>query len=170
MNINKCIELIENSIDSNVSAIMAVHMHGNMCDMNKLKYLAKKYNLKLIEDCAQAYMSYDELGNIAGSYGDVAAFSFNPMKILGGLGDGGAVVFDDYSFVYQLRRLRHLGINMDGDYVEEFSRNCRLDSVHARFLGIRMTATNHLPNTSLIIVALWEMMQYFQSIWIVMVI
>ncbi|SVE63987.1 uncharacterized protein METZ01_LOCUS516841, partial [marine metagenome] len=43
-------DLIENSIDSNVSAIMAVHMHGNMCDMNKLKYLAKKYNLKLIED------------------------------------------------------------------------------------------------------------------------
>lgn len=129
---------VEMEVGPDVSAILAVHMHGNMCDMVVLKQLADKYNLKLIEDCAQGYHAVDEVGYKAGSYGDIAAFSFNPMKTLGALGDGGAVVFDNESYRPQLQKLRHSDVSDDGDFAKELSHNCRLDSIQASFLNIRM--------------------------------
>ena len=81
---------IEKKITKKTKAIMPVHWTGRMCDMEKITKLAKKYNLKIIEDAAQAMGSYYK-GYHAGSFSEVAAFSSHPLKILNGLGDGGFI-------------------------------------------------------------------------------
>jgi dTDP-4-amino-4,6-dideoxygalactose transaminase len=131
-------EQVEQAISSDTSAILAVHMHGNMCDMNRLKQISDKYKIKLIEDCAQSAFSHDEFGRKAGSYGHVSAFSFNPMKSLAALGDAGAIVFDDDSYLARLKGLRHSGVANDGILASELSHNCRIDSIQAGFLNVRM--------------------------------
>ena len=78
---------------------MPVHWTGRMCDMEKITKLAKKYNLKIIEDAAQAMGSYYK-GYHAGSFSEVAAFSSHPLKNLNGLGDGGFITTNSYK-IYQ---------------------------------------------------------------------
>ena len=82
---------IEKQITKKTKAIMPVHLHGLICDMQKIKKIANKYNLKIIEDASQAHGS-EYYGKKPGYYGDVATFSFYPTKNLGALGEGGAIV------------------------------------------------------------------------------
>ena len=86
--------LIESKITMKTKAILPVHLYGQLCDMPAINALANKYNLKVIEDCAQAHGAVLE-SKKAGNWGDAAGFSFYPGKNLGALGDGGAVLTHD---------------------------------------------------------------------------
>ena len=83
--------LIEPAITSRTKAIMPVHLYGQACDMDPIMAVAKKYDLKVVEDCAQAHGATYK-GQKVGTFGDAAGFSFYPGKNLGALGDAGAVV------------------------------------------------------------------------------
>ena len=83
-------ENLEKYITPKTKAIIAVHLYGHPCDMDKLLNISNKYKLKIIEDCAQAHGAIYK-GKKVGSIGDVATFSFYPGKNLGALGDGGAI-------------------------------------------------------------------------------
>jgi len=122
----------------NVVAIMVPHLHGNVSDLSRLKSLREAFDVKIIEDCAQAFRAFDLNKESAGSVGDVSAFSFNAMKVLGGLGDGGAVVFDDPKLLQRARALRHSGLPPAGGDLVDLSHNCRLDLVHGGILRVRM--------------------------------
>jgi len=97
-------ELIEQEINSNTKAIMPVHLFGNAVNMTLIKSLAKKYDLKVIEDCAQATCSMWENSKV-GSIGDIGCFSFFPTKNLGAAGDGGAVTTSDQKIAKKIREL-----------------------------------------------------------------
>ena len=84
---------IEEKITSKTKAILVVHLYGKACEMDKITDIAKKYDLKIIEDCAQAHGAKFKGQNV-GSFG-VGCFSFYPTKNLGALGDGGAITCDD---------------------------------------------------------------------------
>ena len=101
-------ELIESKITEKTKAIMPVHLYGQAVEMGKIYELAKKYNLKIIEDAAQAHgASFN--GMKTGKMGDAAGFSFYPGKNLGCLGDGGCVTTDDEQLASRIRVLRNYG-------------------------------------------------------------
>ena len=81
---------IEKYISKNTKAIIPVHLYGQACDMEKICKIAKKYKLKIIEDCAQAQGAKYK-NKYVGNFGDVGCFSFYPTKILGAYGDGGFI-------------------------------------------------------------------------------
>lgn len=129
-------ELIEKAITNKTKAIMAVHLYGQPADMDEINKIAKKYNLKVIEDSAQAHGSLYK-GRKTGSIGDAAGFSFYPGKNLGALGDGGAVVTDDKSLADKIRAIANYG--SDRKYHHIFKgANSRLDEVQAAFLRIKL--------------------------------
>src|SRR4051812_33635875 len=96
------------AIGPRTAAILAVHLYGQVCDMDALAKVADRHGLALFEDAAQAHGATFR-GARAGSLGRAAAFSFYPSKNLGALGDGGAVVTGDAELADRIRRLRHLG-------------------------------------------------------------
>jgi len=105
MDVNK----LEGVVTSKTKAIVPVHLYGQMCDMKKILEIAKKYNLKIIEDCAQSHgATYN--GKKAGSIGDVGCFSFYPTKIFGAYGDGGFITTNNENIFDRMRRIRFLGM------------------------------------------------------------
>lgn len=123
---------VEAAISRNTSAIMAVHMYGKCCDMGAIGTIAGRHGLKVIEDCAQAHGAAID-GRIAGTFGDVAAFSFYPTKNLGALGDGGAVMTNDGSLAKKLCSLRNYGARAKNLF-DLIGYNSRLDELQAAFL------------------------------------
>lgn len=100
--------LIEEKITTKTRAIMVVHLYGKCCDMEPIIAISKKYDLKVIEDCAQAHgASYKD--QRAGSFGDIGAHSFYPTKNLGAIGDAGAATTNDDFLAKKLRSLRNYG-------------------------------------------------------------
>lgn len=99
---------IEEKITSNTKAIIAVHLQGRTADMEAIDVIAKKHNLKVIEDAAQAHGAKYK-GKKAGSLGDAAGFSFYPGKNLGALGDGGCVTTNDKALADKVRALGNYG-------------------------------------------------------------
>ena len=97
-------ELIEQEINPNTKAIMPVHLFGNAVNMTLIKALAEKYNLKVIEDCAQATCTMWENSKV-GSIGDIGCFSFFPTKNLGAAGDAGAVTTSDQKIAKKIKEL-----------------------------------------------------------------
>lgn len=81
---------IEGAVTPNTKAILAVHLYGQTCDMDAIGKIAKKYNLRVVEDCAQSHGNLWK-GQKAGTFSDIACFSFYPSKVLGSFGDGGGV-------------------------------------------------------------------------------
>ena len=135
-NFNLDIDLIEQHITSKTKAIMVVHLYGQICWSEKLVALAKKYDLKIIEDNAQA-IGASWNGTTSGSLGDAAGFSFYPGKNLGALGDAGAVTTNDDALAEQVRTLGNYGSKQK--YVNEFQgSNSRLDEIQAGFLGVKL--------------------------------
>ncbi|MCC7492300.1 MAG: DegT/DnrJ/EryC1/StrS family aminotransferase [Fimbriimonadaceae bacterium] len=117
-------------------ALLLVHYTGRCCELAPLQALCREHGLALIEDVAQAFgASYH--GQPAGSFGEVACFSFNNMKILAALGEAGCVVGDRPGLSERLRQLRHNGIAPDGLCVEA-SGNGRLDTLQAALLLCRL--------------------------------
>lgn len=124
------------AITPRTAAIVAVHLYGQMCDMDPINEIAKAHGLFVLEDAAQAHGALYK-GRRAGSLGNAGAFSFYPSKNLGALGDGGAVCTGDEMLAARLRRLRNLGQRIKGEHVE-LGYNERLDGLQAALLRVKL--------------------------------
>ena len=133
---NLDLDLIEEKITERTKAIMVVHLYGQVCWGTKLEGLAKKYNLKIIEDNAQA-IGAEWNAVKSGALGNAAGFSFYPGKNLGALGDAGAVTTNDDQLAEIVRALGNYGSKQK--YVNEYQGlNSRLDEIQAAFLDIKL--------------------------------
>ena len=138
------LNLIEEAITSKSKAILPVHLFGYPLDMDKIMEIAKKNNLKVIEDCAQA-SGANWHGKPVGSFGDVGCFSFFPTKNLGAAGDGGAITTNDYDLAKTIRELAIHG--MPKRYLHtKIGYNSRLDSLQAAILNIKLPRLNQWIN------------------------
>lgn len=130
------ISKIEEKITSKTKAIIVVHLYGRAVEMKKVMELAAKYDLKIIEDSAQAHGALND-GKCTGNLGDAAAFSFYPGKNLGALGDGGAVTTNDKELADKVRAICTYGSYKKYDH--QFKGcNSRLDEVQAALLAIKL--------------------------------
>lgn len=130
-------EKIETAITPRTKAITIVHLYGRIAYTDKIGDLCKKYNLKLIEDCAQSHGCKSFDGRVTGSIGDAAGHSFYPGKNLGALGDGGAVTTNDSELASIIRALANYGSQKK--YVFEYAgRNSRLDELQAAVLDVKL--------------------------------
>lgn len=130
-------DLIESHITPKTKAIAIVHLYGRIAYTSKIGELCKKYNLKLVEDCAQSHGCKFEDGRMTGNLGDAAGFSFYPGKNLGALGDGGAMVTNDEDLAMAVRALANYGSQKK--YVFKYAgRNSRLDEVQAAVLDVKL--------------------------------
>ena len=123
---------LEAAITSKTKAVMPVHLYGQSCDMGPIMAIAKKYGLKVVEDCAQAHgATYS--GKKIGTFGDAAGFSFYPGKNLGALGDAGAVITNDEGLAATIRALGNYGSDRKYHHIYK-GYNSRLDELQAAFL------------------------------------
>lgn len=130
-------DLIETHITSKTKAICIVHLYGRNAYTDKIGALCKKYNLKLVEDNAQAHGCKHTDGRTTGSIGDAAGHSFYPGKNLGALGDGGAVTTSDDKLAEAVRTLANYGSSKK--YVFKYTgRNSRLDEIQAAVLDVKL--------------------------------
>lgn len=126
---------IEQKITPKTKAIMPVHMFGHPADMARIMDIAKRHNLKVIEDCAQSFGA-SMGGRMTGSFGDAGCFSFYPSKNLGAYGDGGMVVMNDDSVLAEVKKYRNHGSVRT--YVHsDVGFNSRLDEIQAAILLIK---------------------------------
>ena len=117
-------------------AVIPVHLYGHPADMPLILELANRHGLYVIEDCAQSHGATRD-GRMTGAWGDIAAFSFYPTKNLGALGDGGAVVTNDFLLAEKVRMLREYGWHER--YVSSVpGMNSRLDELQAAVLGVKV--------------------------------
>jgi dTDP-4-amino-4,6-dideoxygalactose transaminase len=117
-------------------AIIPVHLYGHPADMQAIMDIARRYDLYVIEDCAQSHGAAIQ-GQKTGRWGDLAAFSFYPTKNLGALGDGGAVVTDDWELAERARLLREYGWRER--YISDLpGMNTRLDELQAAVLRVKL--------------------------------
>lgn len=132
---------IEEKITSKTKAIMVVHLYGQAVQMEKIWKIAKKYNLKIIEDSAQAHGAiYQE--NRTGNLGDASGFSFYPGKNLGCMGDGGAVTTNDEELFNKIKAIANYGSDRKYHHIYK-GVNSRLDEIQAAVLDIKL---NHLDS------------------------
>lgn len=130
------VNLIERAITKKTKAIIPVHLYGNPAEMTKIKQLAKKYNLYILEDACQAHGAKYK-NKSAGNLGDLAAFSFYPGKNLGAYGDGGAITTNSFQLATKIRKLREYGSLSKYDY-EIIGFNSRLDGLQAAILNVKL--------------------------------
>ena len=137
---------IEKRITKKTRAIIPVHLYGQSCDMEKIIKIAKKYKLKIIEDCAQAQGA--KLKNkFVGTFGTFGCFSFYPTKILGGYGDGGFILTNSFKFYSNIKKIRFYGIDTidkkNKFYKKYYSNlngvNSRLDEINSKILDFKLT-------------------------------
>lgn len=128
--------LIEEKITKKTKAIMPVHLYGQPCDMDPIMAIAKKHNLYVIEDCAQAHGATYK-GKVIGSFGDAAGFSFYPGKNLGALGDAGATVTNNKELADKVRALGNYGSDYKYHHIYK-GNNSRLDELQAAFLSAKL--------------------------------
>jgi len=137
---------IEERITSKTKAIVPMHYAGHMCEMDVICHIADKHGLIVVEDAAQAFGA-SLGGKKAGSFSLAAGLSMNPMKVLGGYGEAGAVITNDEKIFQRLKRLRHAGTTSDPkkritNECLEVSLNHKLDTINAALL---LVALKHLP-------------------------
>jgi len=136
---------IQKHINKNTKAILPVHLYGQACDMEKICKIAKRNNLKVIEDCAQAQGAKFK-NKYVGNFGDMGCFSFYPTKILGAYGDGGFISTNSKKLFQRARRIRFYGIEqlvkknkfVKKYYANEHGINSRLDEIQAAILNIKI--------------------------------
>ena len=140
---------IEDAVTEKTKCILPVHLYGQSVDMDSVAKLAQKYNLKIVEDCAQAHGATYK-GKKVGSMSDAGAFSFYPTKVLGAYGDGGMITTNSEELGDISQRLRFYGMekkkmssgHWNGKYFSlEHGVNSRLDELHAAIL---LKKLNHL--------------------------
>ncbi|MGE0739481.1 DegT/DnrJ/EryC1/StrS family aminotransferase, partial [Sulfurimonas sp.] len=134
---------IEEKITKNTKAILVAHLYGKSCDMDSILSIAQKYDLKIIEDVAQAHGAKYK-GKIVGGFG-VGCFSFYPTKNLGALGDAGAITTDDENLAKTFKSLRNYGSAVKY-YNDELGYNSRLDEIQAGFLSAKLKILYDITN------------------------
>ncbi len=127
---------IEEKITPKTKAIMPVHLYGQACEMGPIMKLAEKYQLLVLEDCAQAHGATYR-GQVIGSFGHASGFSFYPGKNLGALGDAGAVVTNDEALAAKVRALGNYGSDYKYHHIYK-GCNSRLDELQAAFLAAKL--------------------------------
>ncbi|MBE5926102.1 MAG: DegT/DnrJ/EryC1/StrS family aminotransferase [Lachnospiraceae bacterium] len=133
---------IEEKINHKTKAIMVVHLYGMPGDMDKIMQIANKYDLRVIEDCAQSHGAKYK-GKMTGTFGDIGCFSFYPTKNLGAFGDGGAIITNNNEYYERIRILRNYG--SDKKYHnKEVGYNSRLDEIQAGLLRVKLSHLNEL--------------------------
>lgn len=133
---------IEEKITDKTKAILVTHLYGMASRMDKLVALCKKYNLRLVEDCAQSHGACFN-GRMTGTFGDVGCFSFYPSKNLGAFGDAGAVVVNDEQLAREFKIFRNYG-SEKRYYNKVVGANSRLDELQAGLLRVRLKHMNAL--------------------------
>lgn len=133
---------IEALITEKTKAILVVHLYGQATQMDKIVELCRKYNLKLVEDCAQSHGACYE-GKMTGTFGDIGCFSFYPSKNLGAFGDAGAIVTNDEEIAKSMRVYRNYG-SEKRYYNMVVGANSRLDELQAGLLRVRLKHLNEL--------------------------
>ncbi len=127
---------IESAITKRTKAVIPVHLYGHPADMESIIRIAKRYNLRVIEDCAQCHGAIYK-DRKTGSWGDIAAFSFYPTKNIGAIGDGGIIVTNDPELAERGKLLREYGWRQR--YVSDFAGlNSRLDELQAAILRVKL--------------------------------
>lgn len=166
---------IEKAITPKTKAIMPVHLYGQPCDMDPIMAIAKKHNLYVIEDCAQAHGATYK-GKIIGSFGDAAGFSFYPGKNLGALGDAGAVTTNNEAIAKKVRALGNYGSDYKYHHIYK-GVNSRLDELQAAFLAAKLpimdkvndnrreTAAKYLAGIKNPLVELPYIPEYVNPVW-----
>lgn len=127
---------IEAAITPRTKVIMAVHLYGGCADMDPICEIARRHNLIVIEDAAQAHGA-EYKGRRAGSLADIACFSFYPGKNLGAYGEGGAVVTDNSEYAAKIKRLRDHGQSQKY-YHDEIGYNYRMEAIQGAVLGVKL--------------------------------
>ena len=117
---------IEEKINKNTVAILVVHLYGKACDMKEIQAIGSRFNLRIIEDCAQSHGAKFN-GKITGSFG-IGCFSFYPTKNLGALGDAGAITCSAERFSKRIKSLRNYGSSKKY-FNDELGYNSRLDEI-----------------------------------------
>lgn len=135
LNINP--DLIESKINKKTKAIMPVHLTGKPAEMKPILELAKKYNLRVIEDAAQA-IGAEYYNQKIGSIGDVGCFSLHPLKNLNACGDAGAILTNDENLYKTLIQLRNIGMK-NRDEMDIWGYNSRLDTLQAALLNVKFS-------------------------------
>jgi len=127
---------IEEKISKKTKAILVTHLYGQACKMDQINLIAKKYNLKVIEDSAQSHGAFYK-NNKCGNLGHASAFSFYPTKNLGAIGDGGAVTTNDNKLANIVRILSNYGSNKKNIFKYK-GINSRLDEIQAAMLRVKL--------------------------------
>jgi dTDP-4-amino-4,6-dideoxygalactose transaminase len=127
---------IEAKITEKTKAIIPVHLYGQPCDMDSILSIAKKHNLFVIEDAAQA-LGAEYKGKKVGTFGDISCFSFYPSKNLGGFGDGGMLATKNDEYAEKIRMIISHG-SKQKYYHEILGVNSRLDSIQAAILNVKL--------------------------------
>lgn len=140
---------IEEKITEKTKAILVVHLYGQASNMEEIMKVAKKYNLKVVEDCAQSHGAKFN-GKTTGSFGDIGCFSFYPSKNLGAFGDAGAIVTDDEKLAEEIRIYRNYG-SEKRYYNKVVGTNSRLDELQAGLLRVRLSHMDELEDEKRII-------------------
>jgi len=127
---------IEKKITKKTKVIMPVHLTGRMCEMDKVMAIAKKYNLKVVEDAAQSIGSMFK-GKKSGSYGDIGCFSAHPLKNLNAMGDSGYLTTNSKKISEHIKSLRNHGMT-NRNIVKNFGYVSRMDNLQAAILNFRL--------------------------------
>lgn len=137
-------KLIEEKITSKTKAIIPVHLYGNPADMKEIMAIANKHDLFVLEDCAQAHGAEID-GQIIGTFGDSASFSFYPGKNLGAYGDAGAMATNDEELARVCRMIANHGQTAKHKHLIE-GRNSRMDGLQAAILSVKLKYLNEWTN------------------------
>lgn len=127
---------IEEAITDRTKAILAVHLYGQSCDMTKIMNIAKKYNLRVVEDCAQSHGNKWH-GKTVGSFGDIGCFSFYPTKGCGAFGDAGCITTNSEKLAQAFHVFRNYGSEKHY-YNKVVGCNSRLDELQAGLLRVKL--------------------------------
>lgn len=135
---------IEEKITDKTKAILVVHLYGQASNMTPVVELCKKYNLRLVEDCAQSHGAKHK-GQTTGTFGDIGCFSFYPSKNLGAFGDGGAIVTNDKKIADDVKVFRNYG-SEKRYYNRVVGTNSRIDEIQAGLLRVRLSHMQELED------------------------
>ncbi len=149
---------IEKTITKKTKAIIPVHLYGQSCDMTTIIKIAKKHNLRIIEDCAQAQGAKFK-NKFVGTIGDLGCFSFYPTKILGAYGDGGFILSKSKQLHEKIKRLRFYGIETVNKknkfynkyYANENGLNSRIDEIQCSILNFKLNYINQFIDKRIIL-------------------
>ena len=136
-------ESLKSAISKKTKAVIVTHLYGQMAQIKEIVEIAKKNEIPVIEDCAQAHGASIE-GKKAGTWGDIGCFSFYPTKNLGALGDAGAILSSDEILIGKIRRLRQYGWGKKYFVDNQVGKNSRMDEIQAAVLRIKLKSLDFL--------------------------